>query len=56
MIATEKQRETFETAARPLIAWLNENCHPHVTAIVTTYRAELLEGICTFPTNDYVRD
>ena len=49
--------ETFEDAARPLIKWMCENKHPHVTAIVTPTNAELMEGqISTGQIMDYVRD
>jgi hypothetical protein len=41
MILNELQRHEFEQAARPLIKWLNDNCHPHVTAIIEPTRAEL---------------
>lgn len=56
MILTEQQRKEFETVTRPVIKWLNENCHPHVTATIEPTRAELSEGVCAYPTNDYVRD
>lgn len=58
MILTKEQREEFEKAVRPLIEWLNvpENAHPHCTVIVDSIRAEFVEGICTFRTEDYLRD
>jgi len=34
-------------AALPLMQWLAENCHPHVTAIVDSEHVELLEGLAT---------
>lgn len=34
----------FKTASLPLIKYLSENHHPHVTAIVTSTSTELLEG------------
>lgn len=43
----KSKSESFENAARPLIKWLNENSHPHTSAIVTQTGAELLEGIMT---------
>lgn len=47
----------FEEAARPLIKWLCENWHPHVTAIVTPTGAELLSGEqTTGQIMDYVKD
>jgi len=57
MIFTKKQQEEFEKVARPVIQFLNENCHPHVTAIITPVRAEMLEGVCgTGEILDYVKD
>ena len=49
--------ESFKQAALPLIKWLCENMHPHVTAIVTPTSAELTEGVCaTGPILEYVKD
>lgn len=56
MTLTEQQRKYFEAVSRPLIQWLNENCHPHVHAIVEPTRAELLEGVCAYPAPEYLRD
>lgn len=36
---------TFEKAAKPLMAYLAKNHHPHVTVIVTSTGAELMEGL-----------
>ena len=47
----------FTEAARPLIKYLNDNHHPHVTAIITSTSAELLEGMMSNPAiHDYVKD
>ena len=56
MILNLDQQKDFETAARPLIKWLNENCHPHVVAIVEPGRAELTEGVCSVVVEDYIKD
>lgn len=40
----KKSISEFEKAARPLIQYLCENHHPHVTAIITPVSCELLEG------------
>ena len=56
MILTKEQSEEFKEASKPLVKWLNENCHPHVTVIVTPGRAELSEGICSRPIVDYIKD
>lgn len=57
MITTESQRAEFEALSRPLIKWLNENCHPNVTAVIVPTGAELSEGVCsTGRILDYVKD
>lgn len=39
-----KEKTDFEKAVEPLIKYLCDNYHPHVTVIVTPTGAELLEG------------
>jgi hypothetical protein len=56
MILSEQQRIGFEAAARPLIKWLNENCHPHVIVTVDCGSAELSEGVCRAVVEDYIKD
>lgn len=56
MTLTEQQRKEFEAVTRPVIEWLNNNCHPHVAAMIEPTSAELVEGVTYYPTNDYVRD
>ena len=55
MILNEQERREFEAVTRPVIEWLNKNCHPHVSVVIEPTRAELLEGVCSYPTHDYVR-
>lgn len=56
MILTEEQREEFNQAAKPLLKWLNDNCNPHVTVVVTPISAELSEGVHSLSTMEFVRD
>lgn len=56
MTMTEKQRQEFEDVTRPVIVWLNANCHPHVTVVIEPTSAELSEGIVAYTTHDYLRD
>lgn len=42
-----KLEDDFKAAALPLIQYLAENHHPHVTAIITNTGGHLLEGITT---------
>ena len=55
--ANKDKVNEFELLARPLIQYLCENHHPHVTVIITTTNAELLEGkMSTGQSMDYVVD
>jgi len=56
MILNKQQRKEFEKAARPLMVFLGDTCHPHVTVIVDCVSAELVEGVVMFRTEDYVKD
>ena len=47
----------FEELARPMVKYLCEEYHPHVTVIITPNSAELLEGLKTIGrVEDYIRD
>lgn len=51
------KKYSFEQISRPIIKWLCENYHPHVTVIITPTNAELVEGIqSTGRIMDYVKD
>ena len=41
--------------AKPLIQWINENCHPHCEATVTTTQVTLTEGVATEQTTEFVK-
>ena len=56
MILSEEQKKEFEAIVRPLIKWLNDNCHPHVTVVADCSHAELSEGVNSFATEDYWKD
>ena len=56
MILKEEQTYEFEKLTKPLIKWLNENCHPHTTVIIDYDSAELSEGICAIRTKEFIRD
>lgn len=44
---SEEQRNGMLEAARPLIAWMKANCHPHCVARVDQTAIELTEGVAT---------
>lgn len=50
------KREEFERLAKPLIEFLNNNYHPHVSIIITTDSAEILSGEMAFQTDEFIRD
>ncbi len=56
MTITEEQQMSMLEAAKPLIKWMNENCHQHCTALVDQMRIELVEGIATNATKEFLRD
>lgn len=56
MNLNEKQIEEFEEAAEHLVKFLNDHCHPHVTVIVDSGGAELLEGVATVKIEEYLKD
>ena len=56
MILSAEQREGFGEAAKPLIKWLNDNCHPYVTAIVKQDGVELTESLGLQKIGDFIKD
>lgn len=56
MTLTPEQRTQLLEAAKPLIKWMNENCHPHCQAHVDQGVVELLEGIATNGTAEFLKD
>ena len=52
----EEQRKQFEEACKPLMKFICENCHPHVTVIVEPTRVELVEGVCAFNSEEFLVD
>lgn len=45
MIISKEQQESMLHAAKPLIKWLNENCHPHCCVLVDVTSVCLSESI-----------
>ena len=58
MVADEEaEKGDFEAVVRPVLKYLCENYHPHVTLIITPTRAELLEILdSTSEILDYIVD
>ncbi len=55
MLLNEQEQKELENAARPLMKYLSKY-HPHVKVIVAVDCAELVEGVASFITQDYVGD
>lgn len=54
---SKKRLDELKEASTPLLKYLNENFHPHVTVIVTSTSIELMEGVCSIPEiYDFVKD
>jgi len=56
MILTKEQVDEMLLVSRPLIQWIAENCHPHCFALVDSVTVQLVEGIATNRTEDYLKD
>jgi len=53
---TKKQMDELLEASKPLIKWLNNNCHPHCSVIVDCSTAELVEGLAMVKTEEFIKD
>jgi hypothetical protein len=53
---TKEQQIKLEEIAKPVVKWLNDNCHPHVTVIITPSHVNLLETLFSFPVEEYILD
>jgi len=43
-------------AAKPLMKWLSNNCHPHCMACVDQGTVALSEGIASNKTDEFIKD
>lgn len=56
MILSNEQSKQMLEAAKPLIKWMNENCHLHCAATVDQNTVVLTEGITVMRTDEYLRN
>lgn len=56
MIITKEQMAQFEEVSKPLVKFLNDNCHPHVYVIVSPTSAELMDGISRVKIEEFIKD
>lgn len=51
---TLSDSQLFENAVKPLMNYLKEHHHPHMTVIVDSTRAELVEGQISYVDHDFI--
>lgn len=56
MILTPEQVDKLNEAAKPLVKFLCDNCHPHVYVIVDQGIAELVESVCLIKVDEFIKD
>jgi len=56
MTITDQQSDEMLEAAKPLMKWLAENTNPHHAVIVHAAHIELLAGVATNGTLEFVED
>ena len=55
-IANQGPASSFESLARPLIKWINDNGHPHQTIIIDATSAVLYSGEKSIQTEEFIKD
>jgi hypothetical protein len=50
------EEKTFEEVVQPVMEWLAKNHHPHVSVIIDSTHAELVEGIECVKTDEFIQD
>lgn len=56
MTITKEQRDELLEAAKPLMKWLAVNSDPHCKAIVDSCSVEMVQGIASHGTLEFVKD
>lgn len=54
--SSSEDLKTFEETVKPVMKWLAENRHPHTKIILESNCAELLEGVESVVTNEFLVD
>lgn len=55
-VTNEQKAKDMLEAAKPLIKWLNDNCHPHCSIVVTPDSVELYESQARQTTTEFILD
>jgi len=56
MILTKEQIADLEEAAKPLVKYLCDNHHPHMTVVVDCGSAEIMEGKARVKIEEFIKD
>jgi len=56
MTLTKGQTDGMLEAAKPLMKWISDNCHPHCTATVEAGSVELTEGVAREISDEFIKD
>lgn len=56
MTLTPEQQEQMLEVAKPLIKWMNENCHPLCSVFVDQLGVELVESITSAYTAEFLKN
>ena len=56
MILTKEQTKEMLEAAKPLMKWVSDNCHPHCVAVVDFDSVELMESVARQLTEEFIKD
>lgn len=56
MNTMKEKRKEFEAVVEPVIKFLNDHGHPHMTVIIDSTYAELVEGLLSHKTVEFIRD
>ena len=51
----DEQRAEFDLISDQMIKFLNDNCHPHMTVIIDSTSAEVVEGVYRHGNFGFVR-
>lgn len=48
--------KTFEAVVKPVMEWMAKNKHPHMSIVIDSINAELLEGVEGVHTEEFLQD
>jgi len=53
---SKEQTTEFETLAKPLIKWLNDNTNPHASIVIDCDSAQINYGEYAIHTEEFIKD